>query len=552
MVDMTKSDDTREAKEILQTLIKAKKNIRIYPENNPVYIKTLDDVFARFSNYLAYHDDFKLQIKQNSISHDGEELYYNAEKEDNLALFFFKDGLRELTFRKGVPREELEDFLRIIAREFDREEIDDDIVTLLWEKDFQNVQYVVDEAFLVDADEEDYEVRAERHLHEQETDVDDLMRAYSDGFKSDERPEISVVPLSDRDLQLLAREIESDASSKVEKLVSILFELVYLSEKQTDIEDTFRFIRDAVQFCMRHGDIPMITRIMRRTRDIMEEPSLKESGKNYFRMLSQYLGQQEMTAYHAELLDSSVEIDPNAYEEFIGYLDKNAIQPLIRHLGELKTVRARKHAIDALILLGKRDIESVAKGLDDQRWYLVRNIIYILRKIADKRATEYLLRTVRHSDIRVRKEAIKALGELGGRDVIQTLRECLDDTDLEIRVAAAKAFGAIGTDVSKKIILEKLSNKTFKDRDFEEKKAFYEVLSRWKDQAVFDYLISVLRKKTLFGRAKNDENRACAAFCLGLQNRKDALPELESLKDSGSDLLKDFVHAAIRKLQHGQ
>lgn len=552
MVEMEKSDDVREAKEILQTLIKAKKNIRIYPENNPIYIKTLEDVFVRFSQYLAYHDDLRLQIKQNSISYDAEELYYSAEKEDNLALFFFKDGLRELTFRKGLSREELEDFLKIIAREFDREDIDDDIVTLLWEKDFQNIQYVVDEAFLVDADEEDYETKAERHLHEQETDADDLMRAYSDGFKSDEKQEISIVPLSDKDLQLLEREIEGDASNKVEKLVSILFELVYLSEKQTDIEETFRFIRDAVQFCMRHGDISMITKIMRLARDIMEEPSLKESGKDYFRMLSHYLGQQEMTVHHAELLDSSIEIDPNVYEEFIGYLDKNAIQPLIQQLGELKTVRARKHAIDALILLGKRDIESIAKGLTDQRWYLVRNIIYILRKIADKRATEYLLKTVRHSDIRVRKEAIKALGELGGRDVIQTLRECLDDADPEIRMASAKAFGTIGTDVSKKIILEKLSNKTFKDKDFEEKKAFYEVLSRWKDEAVFDYLISVLKKKALFGRAKNDENRACAAFCLSLQGRKDALPELESLRDSGSDLLKDFIHAAIRKLQHGQ
>jgi HEAT repeat protein len=284
----------------------------------------------------------------------------------------------------------------------------------------------------------------------------------------------------------------------------------------------------------------------------MEEPSLKEGGKNYFRILSQFMGQKDMTAYHAEILDSSIEIDTNVYEEFIGYLDKNAIQPLIHHLGELKTVRARKHAIDALIILGKRDIESVAKGLDDQRWYLVRNIIYVLRKIADKRATEYLLRTVRHSDIRVRKEGIKALGELGGRDVIQTLRECLDDADPEIRVSAAKAFGTIGSDVSKKLLLEKISNKTFKDKEFEEKKAFFEVLARWKDQAVFDFLISTIRKKALFGRARNDENRACAAFCLSLQGRKEALPELESIRDSGSDLLKDFVHAAIRKLEHGQ
>lgn len=549
---MEKSDEIREAKDILQTLIKAKRNIRMYPENNPVYMKTLEDSLARFANYFDYRDDFKLQIKQNSISYETEELYYNTDKEDNLALFFFKDGLRELTFKKGLTRDELEEFLKIIAREFDREEIDDDIVTLLWERDFQNIQYVVDEAFLVDIDEEDYETKAEQQLKEQVTDVNDLMKAYADGFKGYDRQETSVVPLSDKDLQMLVRELEKDSSGKIEKLVSILFELIYLSEKQTDVDETFQFIRDVVQFCMRHGDIALITQIMRRARDIMEEPSLKESGKNYFRMLSQYLGQQEIAGYLAEILDSSIEINANVYEEFIGYLDKNAIQPLIQYLAELKTVRARKHVIDALIILGRRDIQSIAKGLDDQRWYLVRNIIYILRKIADKRATEYLLRTVRHADIRVRKEGIKALGELGGRDVIQTLRECLDDADAEVRMAAAKAFGTIGTEVAKKIILEKISNKIFKDKDFDEKKAFYEVLSRWKDQTVFDFLMTALRKKTLFGRAKNDENRACAAFCLGFLGRKDALPELQSLRESSSNLLKDFVHTAIRKLEHDQ
>jgi HEAT repeat protein len=549
---MEKSDEIREAKDILQTLIKAKKNIRMYPENNPIYRNTLEDTFVRFTNFLDYRDEFKLQIKQNSISYESEELYSSTEKEDNLALFFFKDGLRELTFKKGLLRDELEEFLKIIAREFDREEIDDDIVTLLWEKDFQNIQYVVDEAFLVDIDEEDYETKAEKKVKEQVTDDNDLMRAYADGFSDDDRQEISIVPITDRDLQILVKELEKDSSSKIEKLVSILFELVYQSEKQSDVDATFQFLRNATQFCMRYGDIALVNQIMKRTKDIMEEPSIKESGKNYFRMLSQYLGNEEITGYLAETLDSSVEIDANVYEEFVGFLDKNAIQPLIRYLAELKTIRARKNVIDALIILGRKDIQMIAKGLDDQRWYLVRNIIYILRKIADKRSTEYLLRTVRHSDIRVRKEGIKALGELGGRDVIQTLRECLDDPDTEVRITAAKAFGTIGSEVAKKIIFDKISNKMFKDKDFDEKKEVYEVLLRWKDQSVFDFLMTTLRKKTLFGRAKNDENRACAAFCLGLLGKKDALPDLRSLTESNNKLLKDFAHAAIRKLEHDQ
>ncbi|MCJ7481950.1 MAG: hypothetical protein MUO31_03195, partial [Thermodesulfovibrionales bacterium] len=62
ILSMEKSDEIREAKDILQALTKAKKNIRMYPENNPIYVKTLEDTFVRFTNFLDYRDDFKLHI----------------------------------------------------------------------------------------------------------------------------------------------------------------------------------------------------------------------------------------------------------------------------------------------------------------------------------------------------------------------------------------------------------------------------------------------------------------------------------------------------------
>jgi HEAT repeats len=215
-------------------------------------------------------------------------------------------------------------------------------------------------------------------------------------------------------------------------------------------------------------------------------------------------------------------------------------------------VHARKSIIDALIILGKKDMQTLSKGLYDNRWYVVRNIIYILRKIGDKRAVEHLLKTIRHGDARVRKEVIKALGELGGREGIQTLRECLDDPEVQARIASAKAFGNIGSAVAKKIMMDKVSGKMFNDRAFEEKKEFYEVLSRWKDEEMFDFLVRILRKKAFFGRSKNYENKACSAFGLGLLGNKDALPFLYKFKDSNSKLLREFSYAAIKKLEYGR
>ena len=545
-------DDIREVREIFQTLIKAKKTIRIYPQNNPVYQKMLEEIYEKFKTFFDYKDSLTLRINQNSIYYDSEQIYQHPEKEDNFALFFFKDGMRELAFKNGLTQAELEEFLRIIALDFEREAVDDDVVTLLWEKDFQNIEYVVDEAFLVDVNEEDYEAKAEEQLQEQVTDVNALMKAYADGFIRQEVKEITIVPLTDKDLQLLVKELEKDSADKADKLAVILFEIIYLGESKGDLEDAFSFLKDTIKYAMEHGDFAVVLNVLNRAKEIIDDPSMREDEKKYMKMLSSYVGTEEIIALWAEILDSSVDMDGGVFSRFIGFLDKNAIEPMVGHLGDLKTIRARKSILDALIMLGKKDIQAVARGLDDERWYVVRNIIYVLRKIGDKRATEYLLKTVRHSDLRVRKEVIKALGELGGHEVVQILRECLDDADPQVRVAAAKAFSSIGSEAAKKIIVGKISDKTFREKDFEEKKEFYEVLSRWKDSGVFDFLVSTLKKKTFFGRSRNDENRACAAFCLGLLGNKDALPLLYKMKDANNQFLRDFSYHAIKKLEHGR
>jgi hypothetical protein len=549
---METSEDVKEAKDILQNILKAKKTFRMYPSNNPVYIKTLEESYSKFNNFFSYKDNFTLHIKHNSISYDSEQIYFNAEKEDNLALFFFKDGLRELTFKRGLLQEELENFLKIMALDFDREVTDDDIVTLLWEKDFQNIQYVVDETVLVDAEEEEYETRVEEEVKEKVSDTDELMKAYADGFKEEELKTIHIMPITDKDLQLLEKELEDDLTEKVEKLATILFEIIYQSDDDADAGDTFAYLRDAIKFSMKRGYLNMVIDIMEKANKIIEDQVVKDDMKRYIRRLLLYAGTEEIIGYLAEILDSSSEIDEAVFKRFLEFLDKNAISPFVKILGELKTIHARKNVIEALIFLGRKDLQALARGLEDQRWFVVRNIIYILRKIGDKRAIEYLLRTVRHGDIRVRKEVIRALGELGGKEVIQTLRECLDDKDVEVRIASAKAFGKISSEAAKRILIDKISDKMFKERDFDEKREFYEVISRWNDKDIFDFLTKLLKKRAFFfGRSKIFEDKACAAFCLGLLGNKDALPILNKHKNSGNKLLKEYTYTAIKRIEYG-
>lgn len=546
---METAEDIKAAKEIIHAILRTKKNLRMYPENNPIYARTIGDTYTRFRSFFNYRDELNLKINQNDILYDSEQIYYNPGKDDNLALFFFKDGLRELTFTNGLSEAEIEEFLKILSLDFDREFVDDDIVTLLWERDFQNIRYVVDEAFL--AEDEDYETEAVREIKGKAPDADELLKVYDDAFKADEVKGVSIVPLTDDHLHSLARELERDVYDKTDKLVEILFEMLYQAESAGDYEDALNFLEDAIEFSIRHGNMETAISIMKRATGLINDPSLPDNVKRQMRLLFSFPSSGEMIKLLGELLDS-VEIDEKVFDEYVRFLDKDAIPPFITILGELKSINARKNVINALTFLGGKGIRALASGLQDSRWYVVRNIIYILRKIGDKKAEEYLLKAVRHSDVRVRKEVIKTLGELGNRGVLQTLKDCLEDPESQVRISAARALSNIASEVAKRIILEKVSGKNFMDRDLDEKKEFYEVLSRWKDGDVVDFLMRTLKKKSFFRGAVNDENRACAAYCLGLMGNKDALPVLYELRDSKNELLREYAYTAIKRIEYGR
>jgi hypothetical protein len=271
----------------------------------------------------------QLKIKQNEIFFCSEQVYSSSEKEDNLALYFFKDGLREITFKKGLTNEEVESFFKVITLDFDTEVLDDDIVTLFWEKDFQNIQYVVDEAVL--ADEEDYEASAVVEAKEETNEPDNLMKAYEDAFKESEiEKEASIVPLTDRDLQALLTEFEKDSQEKTGKLVNILFELMYLSETRQDFDDVSVFLMNTIQYAVVHGDIHIVTDILSRLKVLSENKNIAEEVKKYLRKVMMYAGSEAVINQLGEFLDSGQDVDEKTFDDFVKFLEKNAIPPIMK------------------------------------------------------------------------------------------------------------------------------------------------------------------------------------------------------------------------------
>lgn len=535
-----------DVKDTIQELIKAKKNIRIYPENNPVYARTINNVYSRMTTILDSSGSLSLKIKQHDIFFEGETVYHSDEKDENLALFFFKDGIRELTFNRGLSKNEMEDFLRILSVDFEREVLDDDIVTLMWEKDFQFIHYIVDDSILLE--DETYEERAIEEARKASNNNEGILNAYEDAFGLEKESGLNVVPITDEDLNNIILEIENDPQDKSITMIHLLFEMLSYAEGMGEYKELTGFISSTLEFAINLGNLEAAVYTLKKIEHSAAEDIYGKDAYVCLKELKNFINSARFVKLLGEILDEGAEFNEELLYEFASLLDKRAIPSFIHILGELRNAPARKAIISILSELGKKDIPSIAKGLHDRRWYVVRNIICILRQIGDTSAAEYLTRAVRHPDRRVKKEAIRTLGVMGTGSVLPVLKDCMSDTDELVRLAAVRAIGLIGTPVSKKIILDRITARDFRNKSYNEKKEFYEIIAKWKDSDVISLLIRNLKRKTLFKRAKNLEIRAAAAHGLGIIGTEEALENLMKLQNSKNKLLRENVQLAIKRI----
>lgn len=547
---MATSEDVKIAGDIIQSFLKAKKNLRLYPSNNPIYSKTVEEAYRRVSDFFNYQDRLTLQLGRNDIFFEGESVYKGEGKDDNLALFFFRDGLREITFGKELDEEEFREFLEVLAYDFDRAELEDDVVTLLWAKDFQHIKYVVDDAVLTE--DEGYEDEAVGQAKEAGSHGDDYLRDVYEAAKESEQPKEAVaMPITKEELRSLIRDMERDGEDKKEKLVNIIFDMIGQGEDTGEFKDMVQVLKNALEFSVRTGDLGNAVLVFKRVREFSGSLEDQERRRIIGGVFA-FAGSAPVVKTLGELLDGEGGVKPEEFSEFVSFLDKSAIPAFISLLGVLENIGARKNVIEALALLGKKDLKAVAKGLKDERWYVVRNVICALRKVGDSEAVDYLVHTGRHDDVRVRKEVLRTLGELGGQGSVQTIKDYFDDPEPSVRATAARALSLVGSDPAKKTLLDRMTDREFLDLEFSEKKEFFEALSRWKDQAVADFLKKLLRKSPLLRRSSYNEVKACAAYCMGLVGDKEFLPHLEALRKSKSRLLNEYAYNAIKRIEYGR
>ena len=134
-------------------------------------------------------------------------------------------------------------------------------------------------------------------------------------------------------------------------------------------------------------------------------------------------------------------------------LGHTALRSLLVALADEKNRSRRRRLFDFIASLGPVIVKEAMPFLADERWYVVRNIIVLLRTVHDRSSLPEIEKLAWHEDLRVRMESIRSLHVLKASVPVTLLDEIFSNPDPKVAEAAIAFVGTHGIAASVESLL---------------------------------------------------------------------------------------------------
>jgi hypothetical protein len=548
-------EEVTSAKQVVQQLVRTCKTFKIYLPNNPIHQKFLDELSEKVARHLQAFGPLKLRVRQFELLCSGQPVYEDPDRRESIAFKLSADGIWEISFLPGVQKEELIGFLEVIGGAGGGQ-VDDDIVTLLWGKSLAHIKYSVVEELRGDAGEEGCkEMRAapvspqqlqevfSKEVHGKEAASD---RTAFGTAKTAEVPSLHAFKLSDDELERVKEEVHrEDNLDMVAELEGLLFDVLRIERDPELFSEILAMVDGILESLLLRGDFRHARRLIEFHREMLEPTAnLPEPLRAGLQNALREAGNPKRISQLQSILDNAEDEALDDFSSLMSLLGREVISPLVDLLGNLGKMKARRFLCDILVRIGREDVADLTSRLNDHRWYLVRNLIYILGNIGDKRVLKDLARFARHDTLQVRRAVFHALSGMDDPEADQFLLQFVSDSDYSNRMSAIKSLGRKKVRGALALLLKVLDSKDFQTKQLGEKKEIIEAIGSTGGESVVPKLRELLQVSwSLFKDVKAEETACCAAEAL----QKIATPSASGALREGSRSKNKTVREACDK-----
>jgi len=572
-VDSISYPYTKEVIDFFNFLIKAVKAKLVYPSSSKLPSQFKYDLTQKAISVFKDIETIDLKVTASSIMYGRTIVYESTARTENFAHVFFRDGLIGLSFHRGLNDDEISRFVDLLAKMFRTVYVDDDFATLLWEENFQYITHtLIDDGLDIDA----VEYSADKPKDKSTLSSDDIQSLYFDegeiifddedltsgdqgadlrrrGKAFAQMPQAThdflnrITEFTASENEEIATIIDEDSRfDHAEYLLTVVFEILGMEKEVPGYVETLKFIGKVRNNFISLGDFSGAAALLKRTKELLDVlRNLKSPRAEKIDGFFMDCASKENIEFITETLNNLKDIDSEGLVKYLNLLPWAAIDPLLLSLGDLKFFRSRRAVCAALAEIGKDQVDLVARGLDDERWYVVRNVVQILGNIGSHRVINHLKKTIRHPDYRVRKETLSAAANINSPESEDFMILALSDPDLKIQLDSLKFLVNKRCGRAFKALENIIKDKKFKDRQPEQIGKFLEAYAVLGQDKAFPYLKPMAAKRQFFASSKDERMKIMAIGALAKINSNEAQKVIGKLSQSKD---RKIAMAAMRSV----
>lgn len=565
-------DEVKKAGNVIQFFKKAFSLIKLYPSGNPSVAKSVELFNKQMREFLSEYEELAIEVGEFSFSYKGEIVFQGEERSKSLPFLFYRDGLRELSFHKGLDKKEIHEFFSVISEISDLPAEDADIVNALWEKSFVYIRYYSMDEFLdKDIGEPTEEIstidkmgfgkgKVEMAPDDEELFKKSLSLGIQEGREKGEGegegdvagedagegiiPGTMVDALSKDEVpEIWSMILESRKTPDMTELISLLFELLFCEEKDEQFAAVTDVLADCHQSVLEESDFSLGLSILNRIEELKKILSDKSEER------AKLLGRISDSAKAPDSIDNLRKIYSGGrvkdFDAFFGYLDNLGVSafPVVSAIWEdSRFPFSRQMALTFLKKIGKQGLNSLLTLARDQSASMTREILSILATTGERTEIAHLEDFVNHPDKAIRLDVIQALGKSGDEASNKILLRFLSEKDTEIRTAALRNLKYLKDDATLDYVKPMAHVKDFREKSKREKEAILKFLASSKSGEISAFLRSILKKGKIFFPYKTNETRLCAVSALGVM----ATPEAADILKEGTKIRNKAIRSACK------
>lgn len=546
--------------ELIQAFVKGLRAIQIYLPNNPIYENACKKVIKGFEAVWRATDELILEVRDTEIWWEEQIVYSEPNKSDSVAWTLYEDGVRSVTMLPGVEEGEVIRFLEVLSRIRSLPpEGADDLLTLLWEQEFDRIRYAT-----VELGEEDgnaiegsggggggeaaplaEEVRAE--VRRQLTGSAEEEKATE--FISMEDVDSSLYELEPDEVAYLkrelAREYDQDLRTNALAILCDIFEF----QSNADIRsEVLTILGSFVPHLLAVGDSDSVVYVLRETQAIRKRvKDLTEEQATALDQLPARLSEPVAFGHLLTALDKgSTNVSDQELERLFGGLRPDAFETALEWLPQLGTERIKALLEDALIKIAIANSKVLTDAIESRNREVAHVAVGFAKTLALPEVVPPLGRLLQGPDKDLRAEVVDVLEVIGTSEAMQELEKAVDDPNRAIRLAAIRTLMGHGHDGVVPRIKAKVTDKEFRSTDLTEKKALLEAYGVLAGSRGVEVLALMLLPRGFLRRKEDPQVRACAAMGLGKIGTPEAAAVLRRVAADKDALVRNAVNQALR------